>query len=84
MWNMAAHSVPEGNICGKWMEMRHGLTRTADGGNTWSTEANGKQWKLSSKAFKEDDSQKGENISSWNIIPKTVIVAGIVIGGKNL
>ena len=44
-----------------------------------STENSGK---LSCKAFYEDDSQKGENISSWNIIPKTVIVAGIVLEEK--
>ncbi len=34
------------------------------------------------KAFYEDDSQKGENISSWNIIPKAVIVAGVVLEEK--
>ena len=57
-------------------------TYSVDGGNTWSTEAPKTVGSYLVKAFYEDASQKGENISSWNIIPKTVIVAGIVLEEK--
>lgn len=57
-------------------------TYSVDGGNTWSTEAPKTVGSYLVKAFYEDDSQKGKNISSWNIIPKTVIVAGIVLEEK--
>ena len=69
----------EGNVDG---DVSWAYTYSVDGGNTWSTEAPKTVGSYLVKAFYEDDSQKGENISSWNIIPKTVIVAGVVLEEK--
>lgn len=75
--------VPEGTFAGNVDgDETWAYTYSVDGGNTWSTEAPKTVGSYLVKAFYEDDSQKGENISSWNIIPKTVIVAGIVLEEK--
>ena len=75
--------VPEGRFAGNVDgDETWAYTYSVDGGNTWSTEAPKTVGSYLVKAFYEDDSQKGENISSWNIIPKTVIVAGIVLEEK--
>ena len=75
--------VPEGTFAGNVDgDEAWAYTYSVDGGNTWSTEAPKTVGSYLVKAFYEDDSQKGENISSWNIIPKTVIVAGIVLEEK--
>lgn len=75
--------VPEGTFAGNVDgDETWAYTYSVDGGNTWSTEAPETVGSYLVKAFYEDDSQKGENISSWNIIPKTVIVAGIVLEEK--
>ena len=75
--------VPEGTFAGNVDgDETWAYTYSVDGGNTWSTEAPKTVGSYLVKAFYEDDSQKGENISSWKIIPKTVIVAGIVLEEK--
>lgn len=75
--------VPKGTFAGNVDgDETWAYTYSVDGGNTWSTEAPKTVGSYLVKAFYEDDSQKGENISSWNIIPKTVIVAGIVLEEK--
>ena len=75
--------VPEGTFAGNVDgDEAWAYTYSVDGGNTWSTEAPKTVGSYLVKAFYEDDSQKGENISSWNIIPKTVIVAGVVLEEK--
>lgn len=75
--------VPKGTFAGNVDgDETWAYTYSVDGGNTWSTEAPKTVGSYLVKAFYEDDSQKGENISSWKIIPKTVIVAGIVLEEK--
>lgn len=75
--------VPKGTFAGNVDgDETWAYTYSVDGGNTWSTEAPKTVGSYLVKAFYEDDSQKGKNISSWNIIPKTVIVAGIVLEEK--
>ena len=75
--------VPEGTFAGNVDgDEAWAYTYSVDGGNTWSTEAPKTVGSYLVKAFYEDDSQKGENISSWNIIPKAVIVAGVVLEEK--
>ena len=75
--------VPEGTFAGNVDgDEAWAYTYSVDGGNTWSTEAPKTVGSYLVKAFYEDDSRKGENISSWNIIPKTVIVAGVVLEKK--
>ncbi|MBT9790993.1 hypothetical protein GPK90_17010 [Clostridium sp. MCC344] len=75
--------VPEGTFAGNVDgDESWAYTYSVDGGNTWSTEAPKTVGSYLVKAFYEDDSQKGENISSWNIIPKTVIVEGVVLEKK--
>ena len=75
--------VPKGTFAGNVDgDETWAYTYSVDGGNTWSTEAPKTVGSYLVKAFYEDDSQKGENISSWNIIPKTVIVEGVVLEKK--
>lgn len=75
--------VPKGTFAGNVDgDETWAYTYSVDGGNTWSTEAPKTVGSYLVKAFYEDDSQKGKNISSWNIIPKTVIGAGIVLEEK--
>lgn len=75
--------VPEGTFAGNVDgDVSWAYTYSVDGGNTWSTETPKTVGSYLVKAFYEDDSRKGEKISSWKIIPKTVIVAGVVLEEK--
>ena len=75
--------VPEGKFAGNVDgDVSWAYTYSADGGNTWSTEAPKTVGSYLVKAFYEDDSQKGENISSWNITPRTLSIADAVLEEK--
>lgn len=75
--------VPKGTFAGNVDgDETWAYTYSVDGGNTWSTEAPKTVGSYLVKAFYEDDSQKGENISSWNITPRTLSIADAVLEEK--
>lgn len=75
--------VPEGTFAGNVDgDEAWAYTYSVDNGNTWSEDAPKPVGSYLVKAFYEDDSQKGENISSWNITPRTLSIADAVLEEK--